>query len=117
MNLTKENAFYLIKNEDKKSTYATNNLYEKIRNRKELEKFLLPIAKDFMTYFNNKAKLLRIDFLIEHDNCGNFTGFNSYKVSYKDKIICYELFRLSKGFRWRKRYNCFKINLVVNILD
>ena len=109
--------FYLVKNEDKKLTYSTNNLYEKIKNRKELEKFLLPIAKDFMTCFNNKAKLLRIDFLVEHDNCGIFSGFNSYKVNYKDKIICFSLFRLSKGLRWKVKYNYFKINLVVNILD
>ena len=112
--------FNLVKYEDKTFNYISNNIDKKIRNRNELENFLLPIIKDFFIMIDNltinKNKTAILDVYIEYDGNGKFIDFNQYKINYKDDKKIYEVFRLSKGLKWSIKYNYIKIkvNIFIN---
>ena len=113
--VTNDYVFNLIPSEGKNLTYISNSINKEIKNRNELENFTLPIIKDFFRMLENKTKSATLDVYFKHDEKNIFIGFIQYKLFFKDDEKGYEVFRLSKGVKWCKKYNCVKMKVDITI--
>ena len=113
--VTNDYMFDLTPSEGKNLTYISNNINKEIKNRNELENFTLPIIKDFFRMLENKTKSAILNVYFKHDEKINFIGFIQYKLFFKDNEKGYEVFRLSKGVKWSKKYNYIKMKVDIAI--
>ena len=103
--------FNLTPSEGKNLSYISNSITNQIKNRIELEKFTLPIIINFFRMLENKTKSATLDVYFKHDEKNVFIGFIQYKLFFKDNEKGYEVFRLSKGVKWRRKYKHIKMKV------
>ena len=109
--------FNLTQSEPENLTYISNNITNQIKNRIELEKFTLPIIIDFFRMLENKTKSATLDVYFKHDEKTIFVGFIQYKLFFKDDKKGYEVFRLSKGVKWCRKYKHIKMKVNILLAD
>ena len=103
--------FNLTPSEGKNLSYISNSITNQIKNRIELEKFILPIMLDFFRMLEHKTKSATLDVSFKHDEKNIFVGFIQYKLYFKDNEKGYQVFRLSKGVKWRRKYKDIKMKV------
>ena len=115
--ITNNYSFNLIKKENERLVYISNNNIEKrIKNRIEFEKFIHPIMLDFCRMLDNeKTKEAILDVYIEYDKNKKFLGYNQYKLVFKEDKKILTVDRLCFCKRWRVKYNYFNIKIDISL--
>ena len=115
---TNNYSFNLIKKENERLVYISNNIEKRIKNRIEFEKFFYPIVLDFCRMLdNNKTKTGFLDIYIEYDENKKIIGYNQYKIVFKENEKILTINRLSFCKRWKVKYNYFKIKVDISLIN
>ena len=115
---TNNYSFNLIKKENERLVYGSNNIDKRIKNRNEFEKFIHPIALDFCRMLDNdKTKEAYLNIYVEYDENKKIIGYNQYKLVFKEDQKILTINRLSFAKRWRVKYNYFKIEVDISLIN
>ena len=109
--------FNLIEKENEKLVYISNNIEKRIKDRIEFEKFFKPIGLDFCRMLENKTKEAYLNIYVEYDENKKFIGYIQYKIVFKEDKKILTINRLSFGKRWRVKYNFFKIEIDISLIN
>ena len=115
---TNNYSFNLIEKENEKLVYTSNNIEKRIKNRNEFEKLIHPIALDFCRMLDNdRTKEAVLNIYVEYDENKKFIGYNQYKLVFKEDKKILSINRLSFGKKWRVKYNYFKIEVDISLIN
>ena len=109
--------FNLIEKENERLVYISNNIEKRIKDRIGFEKFIHPTMMDFCKMLENKTKEAYLNIYVEYDENKKFIGYNQYKIVFKENEKILYINRLSFGKRWRVKYNYFKIEIDISLIN